>query len=287
MLARPVTTVIVAAVAAGLIVAGVAPVLAQTPPPSSPPTSPPITVPDKFGLKGGANNTGDSISADVETLGSSPAPGATGRRSPRPRIKRVSTVLPPPPVFMLDCGDPGSLEAPCGPAEPGSPPPGPKPVPRTPAEVARSVGQRTELPVPGIRTSPPNGADQLVNLPTWMWVENWQPQTASATEGGLSVMVTATPRKVVWKMGAGEPVPCTAGKPWNRALREEEQSSDCTYTYRRSSADQPELMYRASATMYYDVTWSATNGESGSLGPASTTTDFRMRVAEGQALVTG
>ena len=184
---------------------------------------------------------------------------------------------------MVPLGEGG--DGPCA-----TPPPAattPNPVPATPAQLARSAGQRTELPVPAIRTSPPIQAAQLVNLPTWLSVDNWRPQTAMATQGGLTVTVTATPRKVVWRMGTGEPVACQAGVAWNPGLREEEQSSDCTFTYRRSSFDQPDLKYRASATMTWDVTWTATTGENGTLGQASTTTDFRMRVAEGQALVTG
>lgn len=253
---------------------------AQTSPPSTAPT---ITVPNRDGLSGGAGNDGGSISADVKA-------GTTGSPSPaarlRPRVRRVSTAPKPVPRFpvcMVPLGEGG--DGPCAPPDP--PPAVDKPVLATPTQLARSAGQRTELPLPGIRTSPPTDADQLVNLPTWMWLANWEPQTATATEGGLTVTVTATPRRVVWRMGAGDPVVCGAGRAWNPDLREEQQSSDCTFTYRASSANQPDLMYRASATMVFDVTWSATNGESGSLGQASTTTDFRMRVAEGQALVIG
>ncbi|MEW6154219.1 MAG: hypothetical protein AB1673_09565 [Actinomycetota bacterium] len=96
----------------------------------------------------------------------------------------------------------------------------------------------------------------------------------------------ATPRSVTWRMGDGsEPVVCGAGTAWDPALREEEQSSDCAHTYRRSSAGQPGLAYFASATVTWEATWTASNGESGSLGTASRTTEFRMRVAEGQAVV--
>ncbi len=119
-----------------------------------------------------------------------------------------------------------------------------------------------------------------------MWVDNWSPVTASASEAGLTVTVTARPRSVRWEMGDGSTVACGAGRPWNPRLREEDQSSDCTHTYTASSAHQPRLLYRASATMSWDVGWTATNGESGALGTASRRTDFTMRVAEGQALVT-
>ena len=152
--------------------------------------------------------------------------------------------------------------------------------------IARETAQRTNIPLPSIRTSPPVGRDQLVNLPTWMWVEDWNARRATATEGPLTVTVVATPRSVTWRMGDGALVVCGPGTPWNSGLREEQQSTDCSHTYTRSSANQPGLLYQARATMTWDVTWSATNGESGSLGQANRSVDFTMRVAEGQAIVT-
>lgn len=87
-------------------------------------------------------------------------------------------------------------------------------------------------------------------------------------------------------MGDGSEVVCGPGTPWNPALRDEQQSTDCSHTYTRSSANQPGLVYQAQATMTWDVDWTATNGESGGLGPATRSVDFTMRVAEGQAIVT-
>lgn len=158
--------------------------------------------------------------------------------------------------------------------------------PRPAVVIARETAQRTNIPLPSIRTSPPVGRDQLVNLPTWVWVEDWNARRATATEGPLTVTVVASPRSVTWRMGDGASVVCGAGTPWNSSLREEQQSTDCSHTYTRSSANQPDLLYQARATMTWDVTWSATNGESGSLGQANRSVDFTMRVAEGQAIVT-
>ena len=158
--------------------------------------------------------------------------------------------------------------------------------PRPAMVIARETAQRTNIPLPSIKTSPPVGRDQLVNLPTWMWVEDWNARRATATEGPLTVTVVATPRSVTWRMGDGASEVCGAGTPWNAALGEEQQWTNCSHTYTRSSANQPDLLYQARATMTWDVTWSATNGESGSLGQANRSVDFTMRVAEGQAIVT-
>ena len=135
--------------------------------------------------------------------------------------------------------------------------------------------------------SPLPGVDQLVNLPTWLGVTNWQPNRATASEGGLTVTVTATPTSVVWNMGDGGSTTCYGpGARYNPSIREENQSTDCSYTYRHSSAGQPDEKYEASATLRHSVSWTASNGESGSLGAGSRSTAFRVRVAERQALVT-
>jgi hypothetical protein len=126
-----------------------------------------------------------------------------------------------------------------------------------------------------------------VNLPTWLWVDNWAPVVGTASSPALTVTVTARPRNVYWRMGDGSADEvCGAGTPWNPALREEQQRSDCTHTYKRSSAHQPGQRYTAVASMTWEVTWTATNGESGSLGPAVRNETFQMRVTEGQAVIT-
>lgn len=56
-----------------------------------------------------------------------------------------------------------------------------------PEALARQVLTQLPLPRPSAKTSPPAGRDQLVNLPTWLWVAGgWEPQSASASLGGAS-----------------------------------------------------------------------------------------------------
>jgi len=280
-------------VVAGLIVAQLAlvgSVMAQT-------TSPPITTPGDRDTYGGASNNGDgTIGVGVGTgSGQNTSTGSGGRSSSSGGSGGTTdTTVYRPSAVWVPADDPAKI----GTCQNGGrngitiricyfdpnagTPTGPPP--RGAVDIAADASTRV-LPLPGVHTSPPTGSDQLVNLPTWLWVDNWQPQSASASEGGLRVTVTATPRSVTWRMGMGEAVVCREGIPWNPDLREEQQSSDCTFTYKASSAHQPDLKYFASATMAWDVTWTATNGESGSLGRSTRTTDFRMRVAEGQALV--
>ena len=261
--------------------------------------SPPITIPGVEDVQGTAENTGGSIGAVVTGLsgqgsGGGASGGSSGGTGARP-VGRSASRGGSSEELPVGNGT-GPLGSGCRPTllspelcEPGEPVAAGAPAPAAPrpaVQVAREISQRTALPLPAVRTSPPAGADQLVNLPTWMWVEDWNPRRASASEGPLTVTVVASPRSVLWRMGDGSEVVCGPGTPWNPALRDEQQSTDCSHTYTRSSANQPGLVYQAQATMTWDVDWTATNGESGGLGPATRSVDFTMRVAEGQAIVT-
>jgi hypothetical protein len=158
-----------------------------------------------------------------------------------------------------------------------------------PVQLATRAVRRLPLSGPEVATSPPPDRDQLVNLPTWLWVrDGWAPRSATASVPGVSVTVTATPESVTWDMGNGERVVCNGpGTPYNPSVRDEAQSTDCSYTYHWSSAGQPSGRYQGTATMTWRVTWRA-NGAAGGgdLGPVSRSTPFSLRVAEGQAVMT-
>ena len=250
---------------------------------------------------GGGNSGGSSGGGSTNTGG-----GGGGTSTPNPNEGYD-------PLFFVRRGDATFSGEGCGgganpnggncvvdevPATPATPTPGvpggpPAPAgggpvaPRPPTRDELIAAARRPLPLPGVHTSPSPGFDQLVNLPTWLWVDNWAPVVGTASSPALTVTVTARPRNVYWRMGDGSPDKvCGQGTPWNPALREEQQSSDCTHTYKRSSARQPGQRYSAVASMTWEVTWTATNGESGSLGPAVRNQTFQMRVTEGQAVIT-
>jgi hypothetical protein len=166
--------------------------------------------------------------------------------------------------------------------EPGTPAPAP-PEPATMAvEASRDVPLLTPLP----RTSPPNG-QQVVGLPTWLWIEavGWGPATATAEVPGLAVTVTATPRHVVWDMGNGDSMTCTGpGTAWDPA-GPDDQATDCSYTYQFVSADRPGGTYTVTTTVVWAVTWEATNGETGVLPDATRSAAVELTVGERQAVV--
>lgn len=161
----------------------------------------------------------------------------------------------------------------------------------TPAQLAQMARDQLRLPSPEIESSPAN--EQLVGLPTWLWLdrEGWGSVSATASVPGVSVTATARPVSVDWAMGDGNSVTCKGpGTPYD-AMRQKQASPsstspDCGHTYRTSSAGQPDNAYPVSATVHWTVTWAGA-GESGEFPGLTTTSDAAFRVAESQALNTG
>ena len=160
--------------------------------------------------------------------------------------------------------------------------PGAAPLP-SPAELAAMARKQLRLPTPTIAVNP--AGDQLVNLPTWMWLSSgWGPVSATASVPGVSVIAVATPRSVSWSMGDGSTVTCTgAGTPFRPGSDPKAPSPDCGHTYHTSSASQPGQAFPVTATVHWTVTWSGA-GQSGTFPALTTTADAAFRVAEIQAL---
>ncbi|WP_063747144.1 hypothetical protein [Saccharothrix sp. NRRL B-16314] len=156
----------------------------------------------------------------------------------------------------------------------------------SPAELAQLARKQLRLPSPRIAVNP--AGDQLVNLPTWMWLSSgWGPVSATASVPGVSVTAVATPTSVTWLMGDGSAVTCTgAGSPYEAGSDPRAPSPDCGHVYRRSSASQPGQAYPVTATVHWTVTWSGA-GQGGTFPDMTTTGDAAFRVAESQALNNG
>ena len=155
--------------------------------------------------------------------------------------------------------------------------------PEVDAEVlADQAAARLAVSPPQVELSPKVGLNQITQLATYMWVTNWEPDSTSASVPGVTSTVTATPTKVTWDMGNGDQVVCNGpGTPFDFSRPEDSQTTDCTYTYRHSSTGQPGGVYQVSATMSYDVSWSAEGAPGGGALPAvSATESFPVRVIE-------
>lgn len=157
----------------------------------------------------------------------------------------------------------------------------------TPAQLAQAAREQLRLPSPRIQASPAD--EQLVNLPTWLWLERggWGAVSATASVPGVSVTAVARPTSVDWTMGDGHSVTCTGpGTPYGASASPKSPSPDCGYTYRTTSAGRPDSAFAVSATVHWTVTWAGA-GQSGVFPGMTTTSDADFRVAESQALNNG
>jgi len=161
----------------------------------------------------------------------------------------------------------------------------PPPLQPTAANLAQVALNRLAVPLPTVTTWPASGGTSLVNLPVWLHVGNWAQLSASASTGGLTATVTAEPVRATWNMDEDTVTCAVAGAPYNTSLSPDEQSTDCSYTYRHSSGTRTDGTFHATGTLVWHLRWSATNGQGGDLGEISRTTAFTLRVEESQALV--
>jgi hypothetical protein len=164
------------------------------------------------------------------------------------------------------------------------------PAPVTAATVERLAQRATNrlpLPLPSPRFNPSRpssaGPATLVAIPTWFWVEGWQPVTQRTRAGGVWAEVVASPVAATWYPGDGSPpVRCVANEAWRPGAA----PSSCEHVYTRSSAGQPGNAYRARVVVTWQVRWTGSGGRSGSLPLMQRQLSFPIAVAERQTVVT-
>jgi hypothetical protein len=157
-----------------------------------------------------------------------------------------------------------------------------------PAVLARIAESGLGLGSPVIRASPAVGGDQLVNVPTWLWLAGpWAPVTATAAVPGEAVTATATPQKVTWETGDGSAVTCAGpGTPYRAGGNPDVVSPTCGHTYTATSAAAPGGKFTVTAAITWTVAWSGA-GAGGAFAGLVTTSAVRVAVAQSQAIVTG
>jgi hypothetical protein len=156
------------------------------------------------------------------------------------------------------------------------------------ADLAYEASRELPLPYPRPATSPAIGTEQLVGLATWLWLEpgSWASLDATASVPGLSATARATPTRVRWDMGDGTVVTCHGpGVAYDPSRDDDAQFTDCKHIYQHVSASEPNGSYVATASVDWAITWSATNGQGGTLPGTSRGTSFPVRVGERQAVV--
>ena len=158
--------------------------------------------------------------------------------------------------------------------------------PLSPAQLATEADRQLRLPSVSIELSP-NG-EQLVNLPTWLALGSgsWGTQSATASVPGVSVTATATPTFASWSLGDGHTVTCDGpGTAYTPGANPDISSPTCGFTYRTSSARQPNRTFTVTATVHWSVTWAGA-GQRGVLAGLTTTATLPVAVAESESLNT-
>lgn len=167
--------------------------------------------------------------------------------------------------------------------------------PAPPTALALQAVDSLTLPPPVINLNP--SAFSIVNLDSWLWIapSSWHSFSATATAGAVSATATAVPETVSWSMGDGHTVVCGGpGTPYQSAIPPDAQSTDCSYTYRTSSAGQPSAdgdsndgAFNVVSTITWSVSWSATGAAGGgALAPLHTSATVPVRVEQVESVGT-
>lgn len=168
----------------------------------------------------------------------------------------------------------------------------PVPAPPPTAEaLARSEVRNLHMAPPALHLSPGLDQPQVVNADAWYWLDSasWAPVSASVSSSGLTVTVTATPATATWTSGDGGSVMCAGpGTPYPAGdANPPAQSPTCGHAFTRASTAFPGGTYPLTAQVSWQITWRASDKESGTLPPLTTSATAQLRVVEVQALVTG
>jgi hypothetical protein len=162
--------------------------------------------------------------------------------------------------------------------------------------LAKTAANTLVLPKPQVRRNPAGAA--LVNLATWWWVDQaqWAPLRQRTAAGPVWAEVTATPVSTTWDPGDGSsPVVCNGpGTPYDTSRSAESQSTDCSYTYRRGSGEQPQTgpsvndrYFTVTVTTTWQVSWVGFGGTGGTLPVLTTSSSFPLAVTQRETVVTG
>ena len=157
----------------------------------------------------------------------------------------------------------------------------------SPAWLAEVAWRTVKIPAPTVETNPKVGdrGATLVGMDTWVWATGETPTSvkATATAGSTSVTVTAGSSGLQLSAPDGK-ASCTGfGVAWHSGMPE--GSSPCTISFNRSSA------HLGGATpltikVAYSASYTATDGNSGTLPAITTTSTVNLPVAEVQTLTT-
>ena len=155
------------------------------------------------------------------------------------------------------------------------------------ARLAKIAWEAVTIPAPTVETNPKVGdrGATLVGMDTWVWATGNTPTsvTATATTGSTTASITAGSSGLQLSAPDGKATCTGFGIPWHSGMPE--GSSPCTISFNRSSAH---LGGTTPLTIQvaYSASYTATDGNSGTLPAITTTSTTNLPVAEVQTLTT-
>ena len=161
-------------------------------------------------------------------------------------------------------------------------PPGP-----TAIDAVAIAESELHLRLPDIATSPPRSGLQLVGVPIWFWSVGATPVSTTAAIPGLSATLTATPVETRIRIGGGTgrarvdnvTLHCPdGGRPWQRGRDGAWANSGCSHAFAWNET------FTVTATITWELAWTATNGQAGTLPDVARTTSFTLDLDQAQAV---
>jgi hypothetical protein len=147
-----------------------------------------------------------------------------------------------------------------------------------------------KLPKPAPQVSPDLALGGYVNFETWLALADPGLITATSTIPGLSATATARVVRIEWHPGDGSMVTYT---PFGELPPSPGYTgkAPCGHVYTlpsvKSATGTSDGSFHGTVVLVWDVSWAATDGSSGDLGEASSTSPFVYRVREIQTVGSG
>ena len=153
--------------------------------------------------------------------------------------------------------------------------------------LAKVAWEAVKIPAPTVQTNPKVGdrGATLVGMDTWVWATGSTPTsvTARATAGSTTATITAGSSGLQLSAPDGK-ASCTGfGIAWHSGMPE--GSSPCTISFNRSSAHLGGTT-PLTIKVAYSASYTATDGNTGTLPAITTTSTVNLPVAEVQTLTT-
>ncbi len=156
------------------------------------------------------------------------------------------------------------------------------------ATLARAAWDAVTIPTATIGYNPTVGDMQatVVGMDTWIWATGDTPKEVrvTATAGPVTATITATASRLTLQPKDGTASCTSFGIPWTQD--NDTKGTDCIIVFDRSSAHFKDNTTPVDVKVSYTITYTATDGATGTMNTHTTTTTTNIPVAEIQTLNT-